>query len=368
MVGRRAEEVAWLRSMAWPVNVVAHRGFHSPSDLDRRPIENSLEAYEMAWTAGLKLCECDVAVTSDGQIVLGHDEDYERLALKVPGCDHRVLKVGDLTLSQLISMPLKSGSRPPLLTEVLRSAAHIGGGCQLVIEIKPGNSAAVAALTNLFATSPQMLQQVAVVMSFDAFIMHEFAARLRELDIRLPTGAAAERNAAAGAPMASSSPKPSFKMAGHATIASARMRRATPSLAASTQRLAEHQAMEPAARFFGGYLPKLMLLTVADKPLKPVELWLDLMTDTSAVERNALGLDGLYIEFQPEMLRPEGKAALRRLTAATGAVGVWGRAKAVDGGPGDPDDLVTLQQLVGDGVTFVNSDLPRSFLEKHVAA
>ncbi len=25
----------------------------------------------MAWTAGVKLCECDVAVTSDGQIVLG---------------------------------------------------------------------------------------------------------------------------------------------------------------------------------------------------------------------------------------------------------------------------------------------------------
>jgi hypothetical protein len=25
----------------------------------------------MAWTAGVKLCECDVAVTSDGFIVLG---------------------------------------------------------------------------------------------------------------------------------------------------------------------------------------------------------------------------------------------------------------------------------------------------------
>ena len=37
----------------------------------------------MAWTAGVKLCECDVAVTSDGQIVLGHDADYDRLALKV---------------------------------------------------------------------------------------------------------------------------------------------------------------------------------------------------------------------------------------------------------------------------------------------
>ena len=142
------------------------------------------------------------------------------------------------------------------------------------------------------------------------------------------------------------------------------------------------------------------------------------MTDTSKVQRNALGLDGLYIEFQPEMLQPEGKARLQKLTAAVGAVGVWGRAVAAatrtrtptltlirtltrtltltlsltltltrtptrtrtptltrtrspspaptptltrtlnpspspspeqvaaDGGPGDPDDLATLQQLV----------------------
>ena len=48
-----------------------------------------------------------------------------------------------------------------------------------------------------------------------------------------------------------------------------------------------------------------------------------------------------------QMLEPEGKAMLKKLTAATGAVGVWGRAKAADGGPGDPDDLSTLQQLVG---------------------
>ena len=81
------------------------------------------------------------------------------------------------------------------------------------------------------------------------------------------------------------------------------------------------------------------------------------------------------------MLQPEGKARLQKLTAATrapnpspsrnptpnpspnpdpnpnpnpdqaavGAVGVWGRAVAADGGPGDPDDLATLQQLVGAG-------------------
>ena len=57
--------------------LVAHRGFHSINDrTDRRPIENSLEAYELAWTSGVVLCECDVAVTRDGKLVLGHDADY----------------------------------------------------------------------------------------------------------------------------------------------------------------------------------------------------------------------------------------------------------------------------------------------------
>ena len=51
--------------------------------ISRRPIENSLEAYELAWTSGLKLCECDVAVSRDGALVLGHDADYSRLALQV---------------------------------------------------------------------------------------------------------------------------------------------------------------------------------------------------------------------------------------------------------------------------------------------
>ena len=113
---RRAEEVAWLRSLSWPTNVVAHRGFHSPSDLDRRPIENSLEAYEMAWTAGVKLCECDVAVTSDGQIVLGHDADYERLALKIPGASFkRSMKVRSLVITpQLVSGTQDPRLQPPL--------------------------------------------------------------------------------------------------------------------------------------------------------------------------------------------------------------------------------------------------------------
>merc|ERR1712138_329850 len=78
-------------------------------------------------------------------------------------------------------MPLKSGSRPPTLLEVLRSASMVGNGSQLVIEIKPGNVTAADALIHLLRGHPELLPCVGVVMSFDAFIMNDFAAMLSAL-------------------------------------------------------------------------------------------------------------------------------------------------------------------------------------------
>ena len=120
---------------------------------------------------GIHLCECDIALTKDEKLILAHDEDFKRLALD-PLAEHSSLKVGDLTYRQLISMPLKSGNRPPLLIDVLRSASAIGGNSQLIIEIKPGNVAAASALARLFLRHPELMSRCAVVMSFDAFAMH----------------------------------------------------------------------------------------------------------------------------------------------------------------------------------------------------
>ena len=87
-VKQRAEDAAWFHhtmSERVPADVqsklVFHRGFHSVLDHVHRPIENTLAAYEQAWAAGATYCECDIALTSDGHIVLCHDETYERLAL-----------------------------------------------------------------------------------------------------------------------------------------------------------------------------------------------------------------------------------------------------------------------------------------------
>ena len=65
-------------------------------------------------------------------------------------------------------------------------------------------------------------------------------------------------------------------------------------------------------------------------------------------------LDGVYLQFEPEMLLPEGLAALRALSSKY-LVGVWLML-------GDPDDIMTATRLIeGAGVSYVNTDIPRTF-------
>ena len=418
----RKVELEWLRKMLSTIapdelrHIVAHRGFHSPRDRsDRRPLENSLSAYEAAWTNGLKLCECDIALTKDEKLVLAHDEDFSRLALD-PSLPESSVKVRDLTFRQLLSLPLKSGTRPPLLIDVLRSAQEIGGGSQLIVEIKPGNAEAGTALARLFLQHPDLMASCAVVMSFDAFAMHNlrremvavlekcieeqhglaatmslptsmsfgnFSAlptttssqnMLKSSSLALPiyedepTGRHAKNdsadnvgmwlsesfnrkdsfnfspfNAHLGASPGSTRRRPSFD-----TQASPRstMRR-RPSIDRSRGTLVSQSGA-----------PKLMLLTVADPPKIPVELWAD-VADLTPVDQwlhaSDGSLDGVYLQFQKQMLNPEGAAALRKL-AEKCVVGVWGHNGR------DPDDWTTFHWLVREcQVSYVNSDLPKTF-------
>jgi hypothetical protein len=78
-------------------------------------------------------------------------------------------------------MPLKSGIRPPLLIDVLRSASAFGGNSQLMIEIKPGNVATASALARLFLRHPDLMARCAGVISFDAFAMHTLRKDLKSV-------------------------------------------------------------------------------------------------------------------------------------------------------------------------------------------
>jgi len=314
IVQGRQSELEWLNRVTQSLEpeeldrLVAHRGFHCiDDDLQRRPIENSLTAYETAWTSGIHHCECDIALTKDEKIVLAHDEDFSRLAL-----DHNSplsnKRISELTFKQLLALPLTTIARPSLLIDVLRSANAIGEYAKLVIEIKPGNQAAATALAQLFLEHPELVPSVSVVMSFDAYTIHILHQELKAWKLKAKVG--------------------------------------------NLTNYANRQELEnPTDCAY----PKLMLLTVAEPPDMPCKLRVG-VDDLSPLDRWLKGsLDGVYMQFQPSMLKPEGSAALKELSQRY-HVGIWGHAYV------DPDDYQTFSTLVREGnVSFVNTDLPSDF-------
>ena len=108
---------------------IAHRGASG-----RFP-ENTLKAFGAAIDAGAQMCELDVQLTSDGALVVIHDETVERTT------DGRGA-VRSMTLDMLQRLdagvrfgPEFRGERIPTLEEVM---ALIDGRCGLNIEIKSG--------------------------------------------------------------------------------------------------------------------------------------------------------------------------------------------------------------------------------------
>ena len=208
---------------------------------------------------------------------------------------------------------MKSGTRPPLLLDVLKSAQTIGGNAKLVVEIKAGNDEAGTALVRLFRRHPDLIERCAVVMSFDAYLMHQLRADLLEL----------------GA-----------------------------SLCGTDSAISPGEEYPISTLSSPFQLPQLLLLTVATPPTKSYEL-VTCVTDFSKVDswlqhEGKPSLDGVYLQFQPEMLLPEGLAALRDLSSKY-LVGVWLML-------GDPDDIMTATRLIeGGGVSYVNTDIPRTF-------
>ena len=346
LIMKRADEMQWLNNIVKDIpkselqHMVAHRGFHtSQGRSDFRPLENSLSAFESAWSAGIHLCECDIALTKDEKLVLAHDEDFNRLALDKTSNSSRV-KVSELTFKELIALTLKNGVRAPLLKDVLMSANAIGPEAKLIIEIKPGNSEAGLALARLLLKYPELLTHVAVIMSFDLWSMHSLCAELHRL---LPQFHNSISNEVYDSQRFESSPTGQSLLVHQTTNSIERTR---------TNSLVSYDSIYKAS------LPKLMLLTVADQPENRFELCVD-VSDYSQIDAWLNGtstkLDGVYVRCQPEMLLPEGKAALQEL-AKKYTVGVWGKAGE------DPDDHRMMHYLVKEcGVTYYNTDLPRSF-------
>lgn len=108
----------------WGVNH-AHRGLHTP---DGSIPENSLAAFDAAKRAGYGI-ELDVQLSSDGQVVVFHDDELERVC-GVPG------RVDSYTYDELRSLRLDGTDQHiPLFSEVLEL---VDGAVPLIVELKMG--------------------------------------------------------------------------------------------------------------------------------------------------------------------------------------------------------------------------------------
>lgn len=98
--------------------IIAHRGAHD----NRQVLENSLEAFRVARSAGVWGVECDIRWTADHVPVVFHDPDTLRLF-------GRPLRISDVAFGQLRrELPLI-----PTLAEVI---AEFGGNTHLMLELK----------------------------------------------------------------------------------------------------------------------------------------------------------------------------------------------------------------------------------------
>lgn len=88
--------------------ILAHRGL--PID----HAENTLGAFRAAVDTGVEILETDVHLSKDGQVIVAHDPDLERVAGR-PGL------VSDFTAAELADMDLGFGQGFPTLVEVLEN-------------------------------------------------------------------------------------------------------------------------------------------------------------------------------------------------------------------------------------------------------
>ena len=102
---------------------IAHRGLHDrPNGL----IENTIGAAKAAIHHKFSI-ECDVQLTADGEVVVFHDDELERLT-------HSSGSIGNLTLSEVKLLQLKNtDEKIPTLVEFLE---NISAQVALICEIK----------------------------------------------------------------------------------------------------------------------------------------------------------------------------------------------------------------------------------------
>lgn len=155
----RPRKVGWLGAASY-----AHRGLHRTG-----VPENSLAAFRGAINRGMGI-ECDVQRSADGQAVVFHDFELDRLT-------DATGPVGDRRADELTAITLKgSAERIPTLRQMLDEVA---GRVPILIEIKSrrGSFRHAGALCQAVCRALEGYAGPHAVMSFDPRVVRWFADR-----------------------------------------------------------------------------------------------------------------------------------------------------------------------------------------------
>ncbi|MET0975414.1 MAG: glycerophosphodiester phosphodiesterase [Leifsonia sp.] len=150
---------------AWP-RVLAHRGLATSAP------ENTLLAFQRAIEVGATHIETDVHASADGDAIISHDADLERLV-------GRKVRVSDLTTRELLQVDLGHGQSFCTLEDALRTFPQT----RFNIDIKDADSVEAAATT------------VRSARAVDRVLVTSFSERRRAATARLLPGVASSASA-----------------------------------------------------------------------------------------------------------------------------------------------------------------------------
>lgn len=162
--------------------IKAHRGASNSAP------ENTLVSVRLAFDQGADACEIDVRVSSDGVVVVFHDEDTKRIG-------NRDRRVADQSLSELRQLDVGVWKHEKYTNERIATLAEILSivpvGKTLFVEIKDGVEA-VPAVLQAIKDSPT--EGIVAIESFHAEVLQAIQTEMPQLPLHWTLGIQKDSN------------------------------------------------------------------------------------------------------------------------------------------------------------------------------
>jgi glycerophosphoryl diester phosphodiesterase len=152
---------------AGSVLVIAHRG-----NTGKILPENTIAAFRECINTNINIIEIDLRISSDGHLVVIHDETLERMA-------NIKSRVSDKSLAELKKLDAGKGETIPTYKEILKLI--LGTGIKLLLDIKTDEPESISKIFEITSAFKASLEIIAGVRSL------EHLRRIKQLDPNIRT-------------------------------------------------------------------------------------------------------------------------------------------------------------------------------------